>query len=119
MIVKSLKGALCAVAMGLFLSAAPARAQVDIELGGPSDAYIATTAPVYYGGRASYWYGNHWYYRDGGAWRYYHQEPAFFRNYRGGYRGGYAPGRQFYGRGRAGGGEFRGGGHMGGGGHRR
>ncbi len=110
------KGALCAAAITLFAAAPSARAQVEIDLGGPSDAFIATTAPVYYGGRASYWYGNRWYYRDGGAWRYYHHEPAYFRNYRGGYRGGYAPARQFYGRGRVGGGGARMGG---GGGHRR
>jgi hypothetical protein len=41
----------------------------------PPDAYIATTAPVYYGGRASYWYGGRWYYRDGGRWGHYDREP--------------------------------------------
>jgi hypothetical protein len=100
------KGALCAIAITLCFATTPARAQVQIDLG-PTDAYIATTSPVYYGGRASYWYGNRWYYRDGGAWRYYHHEPAYFRNYRGGYRGGYAPSRQLYGRGRGWGGGRR------------
>jgi hypothetical protein len=41
----------------------------------PSDAYIATTEPVYFEGRPAYWYGGHWYYRDGGRWRYYAREP--------------------------------------------
>jgi hypothetical protein len=91
--VKLLKGALCAAAVGLFLVASPAQAQIDIELG-PPGAYIATTTPVYYGGRANYWYGNRWYYRDGSSWRYYHRAPAYFNGYR-----GRAPARAFYGRG--------------------
>ncbi|HEX3775144.1 MAG TPA: hypothetical protein VHV51_11810 [Polyangiaceae bacterium] len=41
----------------------------------PSDAYIATTEPVYFNGRATYWYNNHWYYRDGNRWSHYDQEP--------------------------------------------
>jgi hypothetical protein len=42
----------------------------------PPDSYIATTEPVYYDGRASYWYGGRWYYRDGGGWRHYDHEPS-------------------------------------------
>ncbi|MEO7034706.1 MAG: hypothetical protein ABI548_12430 [Polyangiaceae bacterium] len=42
----------------------------------PPDEYIATTEPIYFDGRASYWYGNRWYYRDGARWNYYHREPA-------------------------------------------
>jgi hypothetical protein len=41
----------------------------------PPDAYIATTEPFYFDGRATYWYGGHWYYRDGGGWRHYDREP--------------------------------------------
>jgi hypothetical protein len=42
----------------------------------PPDAYIATTEPVYFEGRATYWYGGRWYYRDGGRWSHYDREPA-------------------------------------------
>ena len=42
----------------------------------PPDGYIATTEPVYYDGRASYWYGGAWYYRDGGRWGRYDREPS-------------------------------------------
>ncbi|HEX4404083.1 MAG TPA: hypothetical protein VH560_04595 [Polyangia bacterium] len=75
----------------------------------PSDSYIATTEPVYYDGRATYWYGGAWYYRDGGGWRHYdHEPPALYqrrvqvaparRNYEpqraaGGWRGSPAPSR--------------------------
>ena len=41
----------------------------------PPDAYIATTEPVYFEGRAAYWYGGRWYYRDGGRWGHYDREP--------------------------------------------
>jgi hypothetical protein len=57
----------------------------------PSDAYIATAAPVYYEGRPAYYYGNRWYYRDGGRWGYYRNEPAYLQSRRGygyGYRAG-------------------------------
>ena len=42
----------------------------------PPDAYVATTEPIYFEGRATYWYGGRWYYRDGGGWRHYDREPA-------------------------------------------
>jgi hypothetical protein len=42
----------------------------------PPDAYIATTAPVYFEGRPMYWYGNRWSYREGGRWNHYDREPA-------------------------------------------
>jgi hypothetical protein len=41
----------------------------------PPDAFIATTAPVYFEGHAAYWYGNRWYYRDGNHWNHYDREP--------------------------------------------
>ena len=41
----------------------------------PPDGYIATTEPVYYEGRATYWYGGNWYYRDGNRWNHYDREP--------------------------------------------
>ena len=41
----------------------------------PSDAYIATTEPVYFDGRATYWYGGNWYYREGNRWSHYDREP--------------------------------------------
>ena len=48
----------------------------------PSDAFIATTDPWYFDGRASYWYGGRWYYRDGRAWGHYANEPAALRQRR-------------------------------------
>jgi hypothetical protein len=41
----------------------------------PPDEYIATTEPVYFEGRPSYWYGDRWYYRQGGRWSHYDREP--------------------------------------------
>ena len=41
----------------------------------PPDGYIATTEPVYYEGRATYWYGGNWYYRNGNSWNHYDREP--------------------------------------------
>ncbi len=41
----------------------------------PPEGYIATTEPVYYEGRATYWYGGSWYYRDGNRWSHYESEP--------------------------------------------
>jgi len=68
----------------------PAVAPVAVEAY-PSDAYIATAAPVYYEGVPSYYYGGRWYYRNGGAWAYYRSEPAYLASRRGygyGYRAG-------------------------------
>jgi hypothetical protein len=48
----------------------------------PPDAYVATTEPFYFDGRASYWYGNRWYYRQGGGWGHYDREPAGLRQQR-------------------------------------
>lgn len=42
----------------------------------PPDAYIATTEPLYFNGRASYFYGGRWYYREGGRWNVYDREPT-------------------------------------------
>jgi len=42
---------------------------------GCSDAYVATTDPVYYDGRPAYWCGGYWQYREGGRWRRYEREP--------------------------------------------
>jgi hypothetical protein len=49
----------------------------------PPAEVIATLAPVYHEGRATYWYNGYWHYRDHGAWSYYHEEPAFLRDWRG------------------------------------
>ena len=80
----------------------------------PPDAYIATTDPVYFDGRASYWYGGRWYYRDGARWNYYHAEPAELARH----RAFGPPVRRTYehyqGHAAA---HFSGGGHIGGGGH--
>jgi hypothetical protein len=93
-----LKGALCAAAITMCLRSAPARAQVEVGVEPPPE-FIATTAPVYFEGRAAYWYGDRWYYRDGGAWRFYHNEPGFLHDWRGHHD--YA--RHYYGRGHWGG----------------
>jgi hypothetical protein len=46
------------------------------DYGYPPDAYLATTDPFYWGGRANYWYGGRWNYREGGRWGHYDHEPA-------------------------------------------
>jgi hypothetical protein len=81
------------VAAAISLTPATANAQ-EIYVGGVPDAYIATTEPVYYNGRAHYWYNNHWAYRDGANWRYYGAEPAYFSSW----RARYPAGRWHYGR---------------------
>ncbi|HEY3354666.1 MAG TPA: hypothetical protein VGQ83_15545 [Polyangia bacterium] len=43
--------------------------------GYPSEAYIATTEPVYFEGHAAYWYGDRWYYQVGDRWAHYNREP--------------------------------------------
>jgi hypothetical protein len=73
----------------------------------PSDAFIATEDPVYYGGYPTYYYGGRWYYRNGGAWSYYRSEPGYLRQYRGSHPA--------VGRGRSRGGASRGGASRGGG----
>jgi hypothetical protein len=67
----ALLGSGCAVGVGV---------GYDTEY--PSDTYIATTVPYYYGGYPTYWYGGHWYYRDGAHWRHYEQEPQALHDYR-------------------------------------
>jgi hypothetical protein len=84
---------LAGVAIASFLAAAPASAGVSIRIGGPPDAYIATTRPVYYQNRATYRYQNRWHYRDHRGWHTYRTEPRYLRNHR-------QPQRHYYGRGR-------------------
>jgi len=92
------KAALCAGAITTCLASAPAQAQVEIRVF-PPPAFVVTASPEYYEGHATYWYQNHWYYRDGSAWRYYNEEPAHLRSF----RGRHERGRQFYGRAHQGG----------------
>lgn len=68
-----------------------------IESGGlyPPATYVATTEPVYYQGRPTYWYRDRWYYRDGGGWRSYPEEPRALNQQRVTYG---APARYDYGR---------------------
>jgi hypothetical protein len=63
----------------------------------PPAEYVATTEPVYYGGRANYYYNNSWRYHERGRWGGYRSEPAGLRQYRP-QRGGYsAPQRRYEG----------------------
>ena len=72
-------GALLAISAGCELEAGPAY-PVVVNDQCVSDEYIATTEPVYYEGRASYWCGGVWYYRDGGGrWGHYDREPPGLR----------------------------------------
>jgi hypothetical protein len=41
----------------------------------PPDALIATTEPIYFEGRPTYWYRGRWHYREGGRWHHYDREP--------------------------------------------
>ena len=98
-LVKMSKGALCAaVIASCLVFSSTAQAQVEIRLFPPA-AFIATSSPVYFEGRASYWYQGRWYYRDGRAWRYYQEEPTHLRER----RIHHSPPREYYGRGHKGG----------------
>jgi len=77
----------------------PAAAQVEVQIGIPPPAFIATSEPVYFEGRPNYWYNGRWYYREGRAWRWRHEEPAYLREW----RGRREPGRYYYGRNHEGG----------------
>jgi uncharacterized membrane protein YgcG len=78
-----LRRAACAVVFGAMITAG---AGCGVEVGPeypvgfyrdyPPDAFIATTEPFYYNGRAAYWYGGRWNYRNGGGWDHYAREPA-------------------------------------------
>jgi hypothetical protein len=69
-----------AAAFAICFAATPAEAQYAP----PPPEVIATLVPVYHEGHAAYWYNGYWHYRDGhGAWAYYHEEPAFLRDWRG------------------------------------
>jgi hypothetical protein len=96
------KTTLCVGALAACLQSAPALAQVEISVHPPA-FYVATTAPVYYEGHASYWYGNRWHYREGGEWRSYHDEPSHLREH----REHHESARQYYGRGHGEGGRRR------------
>ena len=41
----------------------------------PPDTFVATTEPIYFEGRPTYWYGGRWHYREGGHWRHFDREP--------------------------------------------
>ncbi|HXN31059.1 MAG TPA: hypothetical protein VN894_04325 [Polyangiaceae bacterium] len=80
---QTLRSFACAVTVGATLAAT---AGCGVEMGAaypggydyaeyPPDAYLATTEPVYFEGRASYWYGGRWYYRSGRGWNHYEREP--------------------------------------------
>jgi hypothetical protein len=86
------KGVFCVGALLACLSTA--RAQIEVKIGFPIAAFIATTQPVVFEGHAAYWYGGRWYYRDGNAWRYYRNEPPVLRDR----RMRHEPERHFYGR---------------------
>ncbi len=84
---KTVRAAVLAVGLTGMFSAGTASAQIVIF---PPPAFVATAAPVYYEGHPAYWYNNHWYYRDArGGWGYYHDEPAFLHDHRGGGYGRY------------------------------
>ena len=71
----------CALALGTIVVATPGCVPGIGFYGGydgdyPPDAYIGTTEPIYFDGRANYWYGGRWNYREGGRWNRYDREPA-------------------------------------------
>jgi hypothetical protein len=77
---KALAGALAIgalAAVGLLVT--PSAAQYEP----PPVEVIATLVPAYHEGHAVYWWHGYWHYRDPhGAWAYYHEEPAFLRDWR-------------------------------------
>ena len=82
---------LTGVVLASCLGSAPASAGITIRIGPPS-VHIATTRPVYYQNRATYWYGGRWHYRDGRGWHSYSREPRYLRSHRNRHQ------RHFYGR---------------------
>ncbi len=76
------KGFLWVSVVTASLASSTALAQIQVEIFPPA-AFIATSAPVYFEGHATYWWGNQWYYRDGRNWRAYREEPAYLHEYRG------------------------------------
>jgi hypothetical protein len=68
-------GATLVILTGCDLEVGPAYPG-GVYLDYPPAAFIATTEPWYFEGRATYWYGNRWYYRNGGGWGYYNREPG-------------------------------------------
>ncbi len=73
-------GALAAIGLGV-LGTLPGSAEA--QYAPPPAEVIATLTPVYHEGHATYWHNGYWHYRDAhGAWAYYHEEPAFLRDYR-------------------------------------
>ncbi|HEY5147426.1 MAG TPA: hypothetical protein VII82_11700 [Polyangiaceae bacterium] len=81
-------------AFGLVAALGLASRVASAQVGFPPAEFIATTAPVYYGGHAAYWYGNRWYYRDErGGWQHYDREPPELAEH----RGHGPPAKHFYG----------------------
>lgn len=48
----------------------------------PPPEVIATLVPVYHEGHAVYYYRGYWHWRDRDHWTYYHEEPAYLRDWR-------------------------------------
>jgi hypothetical protein len=48
----------------------------------PPAVFVATTAPVYYEGHASYWYRDRWVWREPHGWHAYEREPVFLHEHR-------------------------------------
>jgi hypothetical protein len=94
-----LRALLCTGGIVACLSSSVGTAQEVVVY--PPDEFVATTAPVYFEGRPAYWWRGRWYYRDHASWGYYHDEPRYLHDWRGGHREG--PARQFYGRDHGGG----------------
>ena len=75
------------VTAAICLTPSTASAQ-EVWVGGVPSVYIASREPVYWNGRPHYWYNGYWMYREGAAWRYYRNEPGYFRDWRGRYPNG-------------------------------
>ena len=80
-LVKMSKIVVCLGVLATGLVADQAQAQVVVTFGPPVE-FIATSTPVYYEGRPSYWYRNRWYYRHGNRWATYRSEPHRLREHR-------------------------------------
>src|SRR5580658_6674669 len=73
-----------ALSMGVLAAACVLAAPAAAQYVPPPPEVVATLVPVYHEGHATYWYNGYWHYRDPhGAWAYYHEEPAFLRDWRG------------------------------------
>jgi hypothetical protein len=71
-----------ALSVGTLAAITTLPSPAEAQYAPPPVEVVATLTPVYHEGRAVYGYNGYWHYRERGAWAYYHEEPAFLREWR-------------------------------------